>query len=260
MGSLIDRMRLPGTGRSIDLDDPAATALHRDIILAKPFLRRTYEDFYGKFKRSVLELPAAGPVVELGSGGGFLKKIIPVAVTSDVNAVPDIDIRFSIASMPFANDSIGAFCMLNVFHHLSNPWSCIAEMHRCLKKGGRIIMIEPANTPWRRFIDRHFHHEPFDPSGRREVDGAAPLSSANGAIPWIVFSRDRAIFKERFPGLTIKKMALHTPFRYIASGGLSFKQFVPSFMYNAVKVLEAVVSPLAGCLGYFQTIEIEKVR
>jgi hypothetical protein len=85
-------------------------------------------------------------------------------------------------------------------------------------------MIEPGNTVWRRFVYQNFHHETFDPKVGWVFESKGPLSTANGAIPWIVFHRDRAMFLEQYPDFKIIKTQFHTPFRYLLSGGFTLRQ------------------------------------
>lgn len=160
--------------------------------------------------------------------------------------------------MPFENESVRAFFMIDVLHHIKKPRSFFVEAQRCLKKGGKIVMIEPANTLWGRFIYKNFHHEMFDTKAEWEMDKTGPLSDANGALAWIIFQRDREIFDSEFGSLKILNISFHTPFRYLLSGGLSFRQLVPSFQYGFVKFLEVCLSPLNRWVGMFETIVLEK--
>lgn len=160
--------------------------------------------------------------------------------------------------MPFKNNSVSGIFMLNVFHHIKDTYLFLKEVTRCLKSEGRVVMIEPANTGWGRFIYTHFHHEPFDPKGDWRLTKEGPLSSANGALPWIVFHRDRGKFVENFPQLTLKATFCHTPFLYLLSGGVSKKQLVPSGSYKFFKGCESLLRPLSPGLSMFMTVELEK--
>ncbi|MCK9602800.1 MAG: radical SAM protein [Candidatus Omnitrophica bacterium] len=231
--------------------------LHRRIIRQKPFLKKVYRDWYKMLKDSINGL-SRGTIIELGSGGGFLKEVIPQAYTSDIVLMPGLDLNLSALDLPFKNNSISAFLMLDTMHHINKPVVFFKELSRCLRGGGRIIMIEPANTLWSRFIFVNFHQEDFDVSAGWEFETSGPLSSANGALPWIVFSRDRDIFLKEFPQLKIKRLRYHTPLRYILSGGLSMRQIAPSFTYGFFGVLEFLISPLNKYLGMFLLVEIEK--
>lgn len=239
------------------LDDRAVTLLHAQMLREKKFLRRIYVDFYRALERAVG--PTEGrTVVELGSGGGFIKEMIPHAITSDILPLPSVDRVFSACHMPFEDRSLDALIMIDVLHHIPEVRLFFREAVRCLKPGGRIAMIEPANTWWGRFIYTHFHHEPFDPKADWTFRSEGPLSSANGALPWIVFQRDLQTFQREFPELALRRIEFHTPLRYLLSGGFSMRSLVPVWSYPLFQGIEAILRPLNAQLGLFQTIVIEK--
>lgn len=240
------------------LDHIQTTIDRKAYLKEKKFLYNIYKDWYAFLTRRMSELPK-GQIVELGSGGGFIKDIHPEVITSDVMDLPHVDLVFSAENMPFESASISAFFMIDVLHHIPDCNNFFREVDRCLKKGGMLIMSEPANTPWSKFVYQHFHHETFDPHAGWEIkDASGPLSSANGAIPWIVFKRDRKIFEQRFPNLDIQNIELHTPFRYLISGGFSKKSLLPASLYKAVYFCENILKPIYPLIAMFQLIEIRK--
>ena len=154
---------------SIDnIDSIETLELHKKIIRDTKFLYSLYKDFYQELKRATLPIP----IVEIGSGAGFIKKVIPKTITSDVVKSDGIDIVASAEKLPFKKASVGSIVMLNVFHHIKNPVKALKEFDRCLKSKGKIVMIEPCNTLWSRFIYQTFHskHERFDPTTRWRID------------------------------------------------------------------------------------------
>ena len=255
---IIEWLKLPETRYIKDLDDPATTLLHAEIIRQKPFLKKLYIDFYKQFRKAMPDFENK-VLVELGSGGGFIKEVIGNVITSDILELPDVDKVFSALNMPFENDSINAFFMFDVLHHITDPKAFFTEAVRCLKISGKIVMIEPANTLWARFIYKNFHHERFDTQGKWNLEETGPLSQGNSAIPWIIFSRDRKIFEAEFPSLKIVGVRNHTPLRYLLSGGFTLRQLLPSFTYPLIKAIEYALSPVNDWVGMFQTIELEKV-
>jgi SAM-dependent methyltransferase len=255
--AILDWLKLPEIRNIKDLDDPATTLLHGRILRGKPFLRNLYVDFYEQFTKAV-QPPENKVLVELGSGGGFVKKVIPNIITSDILNGVDVDKVFSATDMPFEDAGVDAFFMFDVLHHINEPRKFFAEAERCLRPGGRIVMIEPANTPWARFVYTNFHHEGFDPKGGWELSKAGPLSQANGAIPWIIFVRDRTTFEREFPRLKVVSLRNHTPMRYLISGGLTLRQLLPGFAYPVVMALEWLLRPANNLLGMFMTVIIEK--
>ncbi len=241
-----------------DLDDPRATLAHRDIILQKPFLKRLYQDWYQIFIQKSKEV-GKGIYLEIGSGGGFLKEEFPEVVTSDILDLPVVDKVFSAEEMPYKENELGCIMMLNVFHHIPRPYLFLQEAERTLISGGKIIMIEPANSALGRFIYKRFHHEPFEENGPREIKPGNPLSNSNQALPHIYFERDLEQFAKDFPKLKINKITYHTPFMYVLSGGVSRSAMLPYFMYNFAKAIEWLCKPFSKQLGLFCTVEVEKI-
>jgi len=254
-----DRLKLVESQDIQDLDDPQTTLLHSQIIQKKPLLRRLYTDFYRRLKE------AAGPtegkkLVEIGSGPGFIKQVIPNVITSDILELPGLDRVFSASDMPFEDESIDGIVMFDVLHHLSRPADFFSEANRCLKTGGKIAMIEPANTLWGRFIYKNFHHESFDTEAVWTLPKSGPLSCSNSALAWIIFERDREKFVKEFPSLKIVRIKYHTPLGYLLSGGFTLRQLAPSFCYPIIKTVEYALVPFNNLLGMFETIELQKVR
>ncbi len=237
------------------LDSPERTLRHREIILHKKFLKKLYEQWYDEFLKEIKTLPN-DVYVEIGSGGGFLKEVAPGVICTDVLELPTNDKTFSALEMPFENNSVGGIFMVDTFHHISDAEKFLAEVSRVLVKNGKVIMIEPANSLWGRFIYKNFHHEPFDEKGGWTIPVTGPLSGANQALPWIVFERDQAIFRKRFPNLIIEKISYRNPLLYLLSGGVSYKQFLPDFMFPLINFLDRVLPRISKQVSMFEMIRI----
>jgi len=242
----------------IPLDAPERTILHKKIILSKPFLKSLYEDWYSTFVKEMNNLPS-GKVVELGSGGGFLKELIPSVISSDILELPSNDITFSALDMPFENNSISGLFMVDTFHHLPDAQVFLTEANRVLKPNGKLIMVEPANSFFGRLIYKNLHHEPFNPEGSWQIPDSGPMTGANGAAPWIVFVRDKNLFHAQFPQLEIQLITYHTPFRYLLSGGVSFKQLVPNVTYPFFTGLDNLLASVSSGFSMFMTIKVKKI-
>lgn len=242
----------------MDLNSHSALLEHRTIIRKKTFLKKLYIDFYQEFTNASL---SKGRIIELGSGAGFLKELIPYVITSDVVAGPDIDKVFYAEKMPFENNSIAAFLMIDVLHHIKDPEKALKEMERCLKKGGKIIMIEPYASVWGSFIYKYIHPEKkgFDLKSGWKIKGNGRMTDANPAMAWIIFKKDRKLFERKFPNLKIIRFDPHTPLRYLISGGLSRFQLLPAAFYPFIIFLEKQLAIFNELIGMFVTIEIQKV-
>ena len=238
-----------------DLDDPRRTLQHRELILKKPFLKKLYLSWYNKIIKGAKDVPA-GKKIEIGSGGGFLKDVFPEIISSDILPLSNCDLVFSAEEIPFENEELSLICMVNVLHHIPSPAKFFTEAQRTLKINGKIILIEPANSIFGRFIYQNFHHEPFKPSAGWEIESSGPLSSANGALPWIILERDQEEFYKKFPFLKITKLNYHTSFSYLLSGGVSRKGFVPDFSFEFINAFDNLISSRLS--GMFIYTEIKK--
>jgi len=231
---------------------------HRQIIKGKTFLRKLYEQWYRHFLSEIPRLPE-GKLVELGSGGGFFKDIEPRVIASDVIELPTNDLTFSALDMPFKSGTVGGLFLIDTLHHIPDMKQFFGEANRVLARGGKIVMTEPANTNWGRFIYTHFHHEPFNPGGDWTIPPNGPLSGANGALPWIVLQRDKEKFEKLYPSLKIRTIAPCNPLLYILSGGLTYRQLLPDFMFSFVAFIDRVLPRLSKEISMFQRIVIEKI-
>jgi SAM-dependent methyltransferase len=243
--------------RGLNIDDPGTTEIRKSIIITKKFLKRIYIEWY---KSIASELPEQdGLVLELGSGAGFLRDFIPGLITSDILPCADVDIILDGYKLPFVENSLRGIVMTDVFHHLPHPRNFLKEATRCVKPGGVIVMIEPWVTPWSQFVYTKLHHEPFRPEAETwEFPSTGPLSGANGALPWIVFQRDRIQFQREFPQWRIQKIFLDMPFCYLVSGGISLRSFMPGWSFGIWRRMEKLLKPWMEYLAMFARITLLK--
>jgi SAM-dependent methyltransferase len=241
----------------MNLDDPKTTKLRKQIIASKPFLRAIYDEWYSMLRDAV---PAGdGAVLELGSGAGYCDKFIPRLVTSEVIPCHGVQVVADAQRLPFAESGLRAIVFVNVLHHLPDVRSFLSEARRCLRVDGRIAMIEPWVTPWSLLINSRLHHEPFVAGARDwNFSSTGPLSGANGALPWIVFARDRTIFEREFPELQIEQIRPFLPLRYLLSGGIGMRSLMPGFAHPIWAGIEKLLSPFNGKLAMFALVVLRK--
>lgn len=242
---------------NISIDDPRTTAARISIIKQKPFLKQIYQEWYQAIKT---QLPNdRGPILELGSGAGFLKEYIPDLITSEVFYSSFVKIILDGCFLPFKDQSLRSMVMVDVFHHIPRPRGFLSEAARCLHIGGRVIMIEPWLTSWSRFIYRYIHHEPYSPEAKDwDFPSSGPLSGANSALPWIVFYRDKESFQKEFPQFHLHEIRVWMPFRYLLSGGLTFRSLMPGFSFGFWKRFEDCIGRLNDNLGMFAIIVLDR--
>lgn len=241
------------------LDDPARGGELRRTILGKPALKRFYVEIYGKYADCLARCPADGLVIELGSGGGFAKTLIPELMTTDVIPYEDVERVVDATRMPFENASVRMIAMLNVFHHIPDVAAFLREAVRCVMPGGRLLIIDQHPGWISKPILRYLHHEPFRPDAASwSFETAGPLSGANGALAWIVFARDHTRFETEFRDLHLLRYEPFAPLRYWLAGGLKKWSLLPDAAWPAATVLDRTLVRISQKFGSFVEIEIVK--
>ena len=245
--------------RGLDLDDPATTGLRRRIIEDKPLLREIYTEWYAMIARAIPDGP--GHVLELGSGPGFLADFVPGLISSDTFRCPGIRIVADGLHLPLAAGTLRGIAMTNVLHHLPDARRFFSEAAACVRPDGVIVIVEPWVTPWSRLIYTRLHHEPFEPDASDwEFPSTGPLSGANGALPWILFERDRPQFEREFPQWSIESIAPSMPFRYLVSGGISLRSLMPAWSSALWRALEGAMGGCSARMAMFACIRLRRVE
>lgn len=241
------------------LDDPERAQEIQEILKRKFCLRRLYTETYRKFAECLRRSPSEGLALELGSGAGFLNQIMPEVLTSDVLPYPSVQQVLDASHLPFRNGSIRAIFMLNVFHHISNVEAFLAEAQRCLVVGGRVFIVDPHPGWISAPIYMYIHHEPYDPKAKDWIfPSTGPLTSANAALAWIVFQRDRQKLMDCFPKLKLELYRPHTPLRYWLCGGLRKWCILPPWSFTMATHLDSFLSGISPNFGSFVDIELVK--
>jgi SAM-dependent methyltransferase len=239
-------------------DSPEAHVVFAEIIEAKPFLKEIYRSWFGMLAESLPE-KLDGPVLELGSGAGFLEEFIPGLIKSEIQHIVSADVALDARSLPFPENSLKAIVIVDVFHHIPDVAKFLAEAQRCLKPGGVISMIEPWITPWSGFVYKYLHQEPFlNEAEEWRFSEGGRMSMSNSALPWIVFERDRRLFESQFSFFKVERIVLHTPFLYLLSGGVSMKNLVPAGLFPLIRRLESALTPFMKHIAMFANIVLIK--
>lgn len=239
------------------LDDPSRGQSISCAIRRKPSLNSLYREFYDRYRHVLKSCPESGLAVEIGSGVGFARECLPELTTTDLLAYDGLDLVMDARHMPFADQSVRFFCLLNVFHHIPDVAAFLSECQRCLKPGGRLLIVDQYPGWLSHWIFRYLHHEPYRPEA---VDwsfrSTGPLSGANGALAWIVFIRDRCRFERQFPHLQIARIEPHTPLRYWLSGGLKHWTLLPRRLWRLATRLDCLLLKCSGRWGSFLDVEL----
>lgn len=254
MAGLFHRILAYPLTRGLDVDDPRTTLLRREIIQKKAFLNQIYREWYGRLADSIR--PNAR-FLELGSGAGFFRKFVSSLITSELFSTPGVDRIVDAHQLPFSDGALDGIVMTDVLHHIPDVARFFREATRCIKVGGQVLMIEPWNTPWSQWVYQRLHSEPFQPEAGWTIPSTGPLSGANGALPWILFERDRDRFQGEFPEWCIESIELLMPFSYLLSGGVSLRAFVPGWMYRPIRWFESKIDQRRWAM--FALIKLRKL-
>ena len=164
-------------------------------------------------------------------------------------------------NMPFEQNSVRAIYGINCFHHFPNPDLFFNELDRVLVKGCGCVLIDPYyGTIAKRFYKKIFDTETFDMTQKEWVNESLGfMNGANQALSYIVFIRDKKKFEERYPNLEIiVQRTLNNYMRYALSGGLNFRQILPSFFSPVIKFFEFIFMPFNSVFALHHIIVIRK--
>lgn len=242
-----------------ELNNPNRVDELKNIIQKKISLYRIYLSYYHFFKKSLADCPAQGHAIELGSGAGFIKNIIPDITTSDYLAYKGVDKVIDATNLPYEGNSVKFIGMINVLHHIPKVEQFFSEAQRVLIPGGKITLVDQHHGWLSRWILKYAHHEPYMPHANTwAFETSGPVSGANGALAWIVFQRDRQKFEKLFPKLEIIRYEPHTPLQYWLSGGLKKWNLIPTWAFGLIKALDKLLICFSTQFGSFVNIEIVK--
>jgi len=249
--------------RGIDADSDEMLVVHSKVLYEKPMMREVFAEFYDtcigldkKFFGS-----ANGSRIEIGAGVSFFKKKYPEIVSTDVKTADNLDMVVDALNMPFDPGSVRGIYGINCFHHFPDPHRFFGELARVLAKGGGCVLIDPYyGAVARRFYTRIFDQETFDMTQKGWSNSAlGVMNNANQALSYIVFVRDREEWERRYPGLEIVYQSpLNNYLRYLVSGGLNFRQVLPSFCSSLIRFCEALFIPLNRKLALHHIVVIRK--
>lgn len=188
---------------------------------AKPLLQEIYAGFYRRIL-ALLDQQIPGRIVEIGSGIGNLKSLLPRALATDLFPNPWLDLVCDGYELPFRDGAISHIVLFDVFHHLRAPNAFLKEARRVLAPAGRLILFEPYISLGSAAAYGLCHHEPV--AWRQPIDPADSLSrprdyyAAQG-------NATRLFFQGEMPnwpaGWNVFHAEAFSCFHYLLSGGYS---------------------------------------
>jgi SAM-dependent methyltransferase len=227
----------------------------------KPVLQKIYDAFYDRIARE-LPPPEVGPVVELGSGMGNIKRRLPACITTDVFPNPWLDRQENAYALSFADRSVGAFVLFDVFHHLRYPGTVLRELRRTLAPGGRVVLFEPDMGLAGRFIYGLFHHEPLGLKQSISWEAPPEFSSEHHGYYAAQGNAHRIFVRRESPeflrGWKVRCVERQPALGYVAAGGFRGPQLYPSACLGLFRGLDVIARPLPGIFSTRLLVTIEK--
>ena len=229
------------------LDHKKIDYKNRKVYQNKDLIKIIYNNYYKNIKKNIY-LSDKKKILELGSGGGNIKKVIKECITSDQFKNKNIDRIENIYKINFKKNSISNIILIDVFHHLQFPSLALKEIHKVLIKNGRIIMVEPAMGLIPRIVYKIFHYEPNGFNLRikwNNIPKKMPLSNqyfAAQSIPWRAFFLKELNLKSKY---SIKLIKPFSDFAFLLSGGYSYKALYPKILYSLIKLIDKILTSIS---------------
>jgi len=235
--------------QSQETEDRAATLRNRARLGTNKNLLFWYRELYRDQFRE-LPNPSALSILEVGSGTSPLKQFLPNIITSDVLDLDYLDLVFDCHEIDklgaIKDNSIDVITLTNVLHHLKNPIAFLNRAASKLKSGGKVVATEPFFSVLSTPIFKYLHHEPVDIRISEPELGKVqgPLASANIALPWLIFFRQRdwvQRLNENFDVATLSARPF-SALSYMATGGISHRLPIPHFLYRGLFLMDLAIS------------------
>ena len=216
-----------------------------------------YQEWYELISQNLSKTD--GINIELGCGASFIDQKIKNIKKTDVFINSNTD--FKLDAMEIGNkfeNKVSNIILVNVFHHISNPELFLRAADKSLLSKGRIIMIEPSNNFWSKFIYKIVGHEKFDPNQISwNFKSNDPLLDSNQALSWIIFKRDYKKFKFLFPMFSLSKKKNIMPISYLISGGHTCNTRIGKIIIKTIRKIERHF--FDNQFGMFNLLCIEKI-
>ena len=246
----------------LKLDHQLIDKKNRITYKKKILLKLIYENYHKLIRKNLLKNKKF-KTLELGSGGGNIKKIIPNCLTSDQFKSEEIDKKINIYNINLKKNSVKNVIMIDVFHHLQFPNLALQEIKKILIKNGKLIMIEPAMGLIPRVIYKLFHYEPngfnfkinWNKTSKKSLNKKKYFAAQS--LPWRAFVLNELNLKNNFK---VNKIKIFSDFTFLFSGGYSYPSLYPLIFYPVIKHIDLLLTFLNKKLfGARMLIVLEKI-
>jgi SAM-dependent methyltransferase len=227
----------------------------------KPLLSMVYARLYGLIADNLSNLPDS-KIVELGSGLGNIRMAIPDCIRTDLFPYPWIDQLENAYKLSFADETISDLILSDVFHHLKYPGTALQELYRVLRKGGRVIMLEPCMSALGLIVYGLLHVEPI--AITKQIQWLAPEDwspqnidyyAAQGNATRIFVGRKFLSQLECWQNIQAIRLSAIS---YAASGGYSKPQMYPTWALPAIQKMEKLLDPFPAIFATRLIVVLQK--
>lgn len=225
----------------------------------KPVLRTVYREFHVLLARHLSNL--SGETVEIGSGIGNIKDVVPGCTRTDIFPNPWIDRQENIYQLSMADESVANLVLFDVFHHLEYPLDAVDECHRVLRPGGRLLVFDHSMSTAGLLFSKFAHHERagFLRDYKLRAETAAQLATpryyADQANSWRILERNFKAFLE--PSWRRVAAVKLPALKWLLSGGYRGACFVAPWNERLIKISDRACSafPLLFSLRLLVVLE-----
>ena len=234
-------------------------AAHERAWNERPLLRALYLDWFRQVAGVMSSVP--GISVELGSGIGTLRDVVPSIVLTDVEPTPWSSEVVRAERLPYGDGEVANLVLIDVFHHVADPARFLDEAARALRIGGRVVILDPYCSPVSTPLYRRFHDERTDLSADAfavdaQVD-TAPFES-NQARATLAFFRSLDELEARWPTLRVVERRRLAFLAYPLSGGFTRRPLLPLRIGIALQRAEQMLTWAAPALAFRCLVVLER--
>ena len=201
--------------------------------------------------------------IEVGSGSGFTKDFIKNKnfKLTDLSNDEHLDYKnIDAQNTKFEKESFDYVIASNMIHHIPYPIKFFKEMHRILKKNGRLLIFEPYSSIVTQLITIIMRHEGFDFTvdvwdEKKPKSDETDVWSGNIAVSNLIFD-NKPLFKEKMSNyFSLEYEELCECLIFLNSGGVTSKTFYIPMNHFFMKILDMIdkilikIFPNIFCMG-----------
>jgi SAM-dependent methyltransferase len=238
-------------------DEYSITAL-KDV-----YINYIYEDIYRNMHSIAIENLDHEPTKILEIGAGSLskaQKYFSSIQLSDGSSVSKFgkENQLIAEDLPFENAIFDLIIAKDTLHHFSDAEQALSEISRVLKPGGLFIVSEPYWSLLGRFVFRCIHPEKWKtkPNNLRNTS-SNPFDANQATLLLLKGSRFNHLVSQN--SLVLEFHGSTYGISYLLSGGLNWRNKIPSGLLKGINKLEVSLKTLKYLTGLNVLASFKKI-